>query len=115
VGSEAEAARQERAQAAGAAVDVEDLAAVVAAKVVVMPARRGDELVARRLAGEFDLRDLTLVKEHADGAIDRGDAERGEVALGEFQDLLGAERARGVSHRRADGLSLGRAARHARG
>src|SRR6185295_7806718 len=77
--------------------------------VVVLLARR---LVARRLAGQVDLRQRALFGERLDRPIDGGDAETGTVAAGRVQHLFRAQRPAIVLDGAPDGATLLRVSFH---
>lgn len=90
MGSERKTIGEHAGEVAGAAIDVEGLAAVVALKVVVVSL--AGELVARGFAGEFDGDDLAAFFEGTDRSINGCDTDGWDDFGCPLQDFLGAER-----------------------
>lgn len=89
VASERETFGQHAGEVAGAAVDVECLAALVASEVVVVPF--AGEFIAWGLAGEFDGGDLASLFEGADCAVNCCNTDGWDESRCPLQDFLRAE------------------------
>ena len=92
VPAESEPGRRERRQALGAARDVEDLAAVLAAEVVMVVLGRAAALVAGRLARELDRDRVPFLDEPLQDPVDRRYPQTRGMAIGQGEYLGRAER-----------------------
>jgi len=108
-----EAGREEGVDAGGAALDIEDAVAASAVEVMVVVFGGLEAFVAWGLAGDVDGDDLLGLDEALEVAVDGGDAEVGDVAPGEVEDLGGAQWSLGVVESTSDGVALSGGAFHA--
>lgn len=102
--AEGEASREHRVEAAGAAGDIEDALAGVAAEVMVVGESGG--LVARGLAGDADRADDAGVEQVAQGAVDGGEAEARDTPARQREDFARSQGAPGAVDGRADRAAL---------
>ena len=86
-------------------VQLEDLAAALAAEVVVVPA--AGTLVAGRLVRQVDGHDVAVLGEDGQVAVHGGEAEAGVVGGGALEHLLRREGAGGLVEGLQDGAALG--------
>lgn len=106
VPAEPEPRRRERRQAFGAARDIEDLAAALAAEVVMVVLGRLAALVAGRLAGELDRDSGPFLDEPLQDPVDSRDPQAGDMAIGEGEHLGRAEGAPYLVEHASDRLIL---------
>lgn len=97
-------------QIAWAGVDLKNLGAHRAVEMVVVPMAR--HLIAHHRALDFDRVDGAGILTIAQGAIDGGDTESRQLALGFDQEFLRRQRTRRMGEDGFDDLSLAGAAFH---
>ena len=110
MGPERETLGQHTGEVAGAAVDVECLAAFVASEVVVVSF--AGEFIAWGLAGEFDGDNFATLLKGADCAINCCNANTWNKFRSHFQDILWAQWIGVFLEEGSDGVSLGCASFH---
>lgn len=104
VGSDVESIGDASGYALGAAGDVIDSFAVIAAEVVMM--FQVSRLVACGFSRQFDSADEACFGERFDATIDRGDVDAADGTLRKSQDFRGQQRPARAADRVFDGMAL---------
>ena len=112
VPAEPEPGRRERRQSFGTARDVEDLAAVLAAEMVMVVLGRSAALVAGRLSGQLDRNRVPVLDQSLQDPVDRRYPQAGGMAIGQGKHLGRAERPPYLVEHAADRLILLRVPAH---
>jgi hypothetical protein len=112
VPAEPEPGRRERRQSFGTARDVEDLAAVLAAEMVMVVLGRSAALVAGRLSGQLDRNRVPVLDQALQDPVDRRYPQAGGMAIGQGKHLGRAERPPYLVEHAADRLILLRVPAH---